>query len=296
MDITFNRPRKTLRPHLAQHIKTDVVHAATPHFVENEPPILWWDGVPGFHGPDVALFNGKQSREGRDPNFVDDVLERHYLSLHQVAMRVKTACSDSDATLCGMARALTREEVKRRKEQGARLRKARESVGYRSARSAAIDNDWPESTYRSHEGGTRTIGQDDAETYAKRFRLRGGSINACDILFGDERAANSALQPLRMDERGTPLRGTPNTREPLERLLVWFGEFVLERIRDRYAAVDGATADAIHLLAEELLTEFSGRQGVERRLSTMESARSHTQSEGHKARKARELGKAGDQA
>jgi SOS-response transcriptional repressor LexA len=40
------------------------------------------------------------------------------------------------------------------------------------------------STYRAHEGGTRTIGQDDAERYARRFRAAGANITAPIILFG----------------------------------------------------------------------------------------------------------------
>lgn len=75
-----------------------------------------------------------------------------------------------------------KEEAKRR-EQGKRLKQARVDAGYRSAREAALSNHWPESTYRAHETGTRTIGQDDAERYAKRFRAAGARITARDILF-----------------------------------------------------------------------------------------------------------------
>lgn len=70
--------------------------------------------------------------------------------------------------------------------QGKRLRAFREAAGYRSARAAALDNDWPESTYRAHESGTRTIGQDDAERYANRFKHKSlvKGISAQAILFG----------------------------------------------------------------------------------------------------------------
>jgi SOS-response transcriptional repressor LexA len=71
-----------------------------------------------------------------------------------------------------------------RKRQGERLQAAREAAGFRSARAAAKENDWPESTYRAHEGGTRTIGQDDAERYTRRFRAAGVRVAAKDILFG----------------------------------------------------------------------------------------------------------------
>jgi len=80
-------------------------------------------------------------------------------------------------------------DKKLRKAQGARLLAARKTAGFRSAREAALANGWAESTYRAHESGTRTIGQDDAEKYARRFRSRGADISAQAILFGDEAGA-----------------------------------------------------------------------------------------------------------
>jgi hypothetical protein len=71
-----------------------------------------------------------------------------------------------------------------RKQQGARLRAFRVAAGFRSAREAALTNNWPESSYRAHEAGTRTIGQDDAERYAERFRAEGVDVTAQRILFG----------------------------------------------------------------------------------------------------------------
>lgn len=68
--------------------------------------------------------------------------------------------------------------------QGKRLAAAREAAGFRSSRAAAIQYGWPESTYRAHEGGSRTIGQDDAERYTARFRSAGVRVTAKDILFG----------------------------------------------------------------------------------------------------------------
>lgn len=100
-------------------------------------------------------------------------------SLHDVAVDVNTARSVPIATLRGM------DVKKTRKEQGLRLKAARAAAGYRSARDAALQNEWPESTYRAHEGGTRTIGQDDAERYAARFRFDGVDVTARGILFGD---------------------------------------------------------------------------------------------------------------
>ena len=79
---------------------------------------------------------------------------------------------------------MTPEDV--RQEQGRRLVEARKQAGYRSAREAALANGWPESSYRAHEAGTRTIGQDDAERYARRFRAAGAHTTAREILFGSE--------------------------------------------------------------------------------------------------------------
>lgn len=73
---------------------------------------------------------------------------------------------------------------KTRKVQGERLAAARLRAGWRSARAAALENGWAESSYRAHENGTRTIGQNDAEAYARRFRAAGVQISAQEILFG----------------------------------------------------------------------------------------------------------------
>lgn len=100
-------------------------------------------------------------------------------SIHHVAICVNTARIDPIDTsrIMGDDRA---------RKQGKRLAEARRAAGYRSAREAAIANGWPESTYRAHENGTRTIGQDDAERYARRFRYRGANTSAQAILFGDD--------------------------------------------------------------------------------------------------------------
>lgn len=67
--------------------------------------------------------------------------------------------------------------------QGKRLAQARQKAGYKSARRAAIENGWPESSYRAHENGSRTIGLDDAERYAKRFTQLGAQVTAKELLF-----------------------------------------------------------------------------------------------------------------
>lgn len=56
-------------------------------------------------------------------------------------------------------------------EQGRRLKEARLRAGYPSAAQAAQAFGWPESTYRTHEKGTRTIGLDDADRYARRYKV-----------------------------------------------------------------------------------------------------------------------------
>jgi len=67
--------------------------------------------------------------------------------------------------MCSMAR------PRGNPQKAARLKAAR-ARHYKSGRAAALDNDWPESTYRSHEAGTRDFGEDDAEKYARRFQVQ----------------------------------------------------------------------------------------------------------------------------
>src|SRR5262245_43122186 len=82
-----------------------------------------------------------------------------------------------------------------RKRQGERLQQARIAAGYRSAREAALQNEWAESTYRAHERGMRTIGQDDAERYARIFRGRGVKITALGIMFDVAGASEAQSVP-----------------------------------------------------------------------------------------------------
>jgi phage repressor protein C with HTH and peptisase S24 domain len=72
------------------------------------------------------------------------------------------------------------------KEQGKRLAEARLAAGFRSARAAAMEFGWPESTYRAHEAGTRTIGYDDAQRYVNRFRALGAKVTAREIHYGGD--------------------------------------------------------------------------------------------------------------
>lgn len=93
------------------------------------------------------------------------------------------------ATLCSVEDA----DARVRKAQGERLASCRKAAGYRSSRSASTDSGWPESSYRAHESGSRTIGQDDAERYAKRYRLLGvKQANAKYILFGNDSSETSS--------------------------------------------------------------------------------------------------------
>lgn len=58
---------------------------------------------------------------------------------------------------------------------GERLKAARTDAGYRSARSAALEHGWPESTYNSHERagshGARLFDEEWAKKYARAFRV-----------------------------------------------------------------------------------------------------------------------------
>jgi phage repressor protein C with HTH and peptisase S24 domain len=63
-----------------------------------------------------------------------------------------------------------------------RLAQARAHAKFPSARSAAIAHGWPESTYRSHENGTRGLSLQDAEKYGNAFGVSGRWI-----FYGDGR-------------------------------------------------------------------------------------------------------------
>lgn len=73
-----------------------------------------------------------------------------------------------------------------RKDQGKRLERARIAAGFRSARAAALRHRWSESTYRAHEGGTRTIGPDDAGKYARAFARTGSKATGQSIIYGSD--------------------------------------------------------------------------------------------------------------
>ena len=54
---------------------------------------------------------------------------------------------------------------------GDRLAAARKKADYRSARAAALDNGWVESTYRSHEKGGRDFDFETAQRYGRVFKV-----------------------------------------------------------------------------------------------------------------------------
>lgn len=87
------------------------------------------------------------------------------------------------------------EEEKIRKAQGSRLRTIRMAAGFPSARSASNEAGWPESTYRAHEGGTRTIDPQDAARYVLWFLKKGAkgeNFNGRWIIYGDDEELTGA--------------------------------------------------------------------------------------------------------
>jgi hypothetical protein len=80
---------------------------------------------------------------------------------------------------------MTDDEIQ--KAKGRRLAIVRRAAGFDSARSAALACGWPESTYRSHENGSRTIGDNDARRYVVRFNARGAKgFTAQWVMFGSD--------------------------------------------------------------------------------------------------------------
>lgn len=64
---------------------------------------------------------------------------------------------------------------------------------------AALHAGWPESTYRSHEGGTRTIDPNDARRYVLWFLRQGAkgkNFTPNWVIFGDENLDEVSLDEL----------------------------------------------------------------------------------------------------
>ena len=69
-------------------------------------------------------------------------------------------------------------------ERAFRLRNARIAAGFKFASTAATQNRWNQSTYRSHENGTRPIDAEDAERYARGFSKTGPKVAGIEIMYG----------------------------------------------------------------------------------------------------------------
>ncbi|WP_172841983.1 S24 family peptidase [Bradyrhizobium lablabi] len=103
-------------------------------------------------------------------------------SIHGVSRLVNTARIKNIGTVrIGMA-GDDRDEVIQARAQ--RLKAYREAAGFRFAAEAARRYRWVEPTYRSHENGTRPIGDDDADRYAIGFSRPGRKITGKDIMYG----------------------------------------------------------------------------------------------------------------
>lgn len=71
-----------------------------------------------------------------------------------------------------------------------RLKQARIKAGYKTAAAAAAAFGWTESAYRHHENGTRGFGVEQAQRYAKAFKVSPG------WLLGTESAPALAPEPV----------------------------------------------------------------------------------------------------
>jgi SOS-response transcriptional repressor LexA len=149
---------------------------------------------------------------------------------------------------------MKKEDVMR--AQGARLADARRDAGFKSGRSAALACGWAESTYRSHEKGKRTIGQDDAEKYAKAFRARGAKASAEHILFGDgwRRAAQFASAEIVNPDNILRLTYSGNKAHSGEDELVT----IAPAPRPVLVPVRGATANGIWFEYEKMIEADHG--------------------------------------
>lgn len=86
-------------------------------------------------------------------------------------------------------RIMSSDDEKIRKVQGRRLAQVRLAAGFGSARSAALAAGWPESSYRAHESGGRTIGPDDAARYVRYFQTQNPAAKSYSgrwIIYGEK--------------------------------------------------------------------------------------------------------------
>lgn len=91
-------------------------------------------------------------------------------------------------------------------KQHERLEKARRDAGYKFRRTPAKDFEWNESTYRTHELGTRQFGEADAKKYARAF-----GVSYLWLLHGVDEKGREGMNPreekqeLPQDKRPLPL-------------------------------------------------------------------------------------------
>lgn len=74
------------------------------------------------------------------------------------------------------------------------LKAARLRAGFRSARAAAIANNWPEGTYRAHETGTRSINMATLRRYEDAFGQRLNPLDATFEKFEDVKRARAGVE------------------------------------------------------------------------------------------------------
>ena len=82
-----------------------------------------------------------------------------------------------------------------------RLKEARTSAGFESARSAAEALSIPPSTYASHENGSRGVKLDEIISYARRFR-----VDPTWLAFG-KKNGDAEVSPVRVDTVGAAPNG-----------------------------------------------------------------------------------------
>lgn len=73
---------------------------------------------------------------------------------------------------------------------------------YRSARAAAHENGWPESTYRAHESNGRTFGLDDAVKYARRY-----GVDPLFLYYGNSLGTKELPAPSTVQIGNLPIKG-----------------------------------------------------------------------------------------
>lgn len=219
---------------LNQRFIADIAEISCSGGLDQARPVLRRDRPTSLDGARMALRNADRLPEGdRAAERLNNLFEGiHASSLQQVAALVNTARSKSIATLHGMAKSL--KEI--RKEQGARLKAVREKF-FGSADGAAEENNWKKSTYRSHEGGWRTMGDDDAERYARAYRLRGAKVTAKEILFDSEDGISGA-RPVETLDKLEKILVALEDRDELDLDIAWHALLqafpdLKERERDR---------------------------------------------------------------